>query len=173
MDSVVNDEYLQEEYRLLGQQTVPRPRTEAEYNRAHVSATLPCNKIKNRYTDVLPVESTRIKLAPRANEPGSDYINANTVTDPTPPTTGEEVNAYICSQAPLANTLNDFWRMVWEQVRISTRSLQRPTSRPKNLKTKLLGIKSLEHKVMQIFGSPSLVGLQMDYLSKEIILFNE
>lgn len=113
MDATVS-EYLQEEYRLLGQQTMPRPRTEAEYNHAHASATLPCNKTKNRYTDVLPVEATRIKLAPRADEPGSDYINANQVVDPTPPSHGD-TNHYICAQAPLQNTLNDFWRMVWEQ----------------------------------------------------------
>lgn len=116
-DVTVSDTYLQEEYRLLGQQTTPRPRTEAEYNYAHASATLPCNKTKNRYTDVLPVEATRIKLAPRADEPGSDYINANIVTDPTPISTDGSAgnDIYICAQAPLQNTLNDFWRMVWEQ----------------------------------------------------------
>lgn len=112
----MSDQYLQEEYRLLGQQTTPRPRTEAEYNHTHASATLPCNKTKNRYTDVLPVEATRIKLAPREDEPGSDYINANQVTDPTPAKHDSSQNDhYICAQAPLQNTLNDFWRMVWEQ----------------------------------------------------------
>ena len=118
-DVTVSDTYLQEEYRLLGQHTTPRPRTEAEYNHAHASATLPCNKTKNRYTDVLPVEATRIKLAPRGDEPGSDYINANIVTDPTPVSRdGSEGNdIYICAQAPLQTTLSDFWRMVWEQVR--------------------------------------------------------
>lgn len=116
-DVTVSDSYLQEEYRLLGQQTTPRPRTEAEYNHAHASATLPCNKTKNRYTDVLPVEATRIKLAARDDEPGSDYINANIVTDPTPISTDGSAgnDIYICAQAPLQNTLNDFWRMVWEQ----------------------------------------------------------
>jgi protein tyrosine phosphatase len=116
-DVTVSDTYLQEEYRLLGQHTTPRPRTEAEYNHAHASATLPCNKTKNRYTDVLPVEATRIKLAPRGDEPGSDYINANIVTDPTPVSRdGSEGNdIYICAQAPLQTTLSDFWRMVWEQ----------------------------------------------------------
>lgn len=122
-DVTVSDSYLQEEYRLLGQQTTPRPRTEAEYNHAHASATLPCNKTKNRYTDVLPVEATRIKLAARDDEPGSDYINANIVTDPTPISTDGSAgnDIYICAQAPLQNTLNDFWRMVWEQVRPSPR----------------------------------------------------
>lgn len=114
----VSDVHMQEEYRLLSLQTTPRPRTEAEYNHTHASATLPFNKAKNRYTDVLPVEATRIKLAPREDDPGSDYINANVVTDPTPAAhDGSTNDHYICSQAPLQNTLNDFWRMVWEQVR--------------------------------------------------------
>lgn len=119
MDGNVSDVHVQEEYRLLSLQTTPRPRTEAEYNHAHASATLPFNKAKNRYTDVLPVESTRIKLAPVEDDPGSDYINANQVTDPTPAAhDGSTNDSYICSQAPLQNTLNDFWRMVWEQVRL-------------------------------------------------------
>ena len=109
-DPKISDKALQEEYFRLGQAT---RRTED-----HMSAILPCNKTKNRYTDVLPLESTRIKLAPRANEPGSDYINANQVTDPTPASHDNSTNDnYICAQAPLQNTLNDFWRMVWEQVR--------------------------------------------------------
>lgn len=116
--SNVSDVHMQEEYRLLSLQTTPRPRTEAEYNHTHASATLPFNKAKNRYTDVLPVEATRIKLAAREDDPGSDYINANQVTDPTPAAhDGSTNDHYICSQAPLQNTLNDFWRMVWEQVR--------------------------------------------------------
>jgi hypothetical protein len=42
--------------------------------------------------------------------PGSDYINANIVHH-------EHKFEAICSQAPLPNTFDDFWRMVWEQVR--------------------------------------------------------
>jgi len=41
---------------------------------------------------------------------GSDYINASFVKGDL--LCGE---TYICTQGPLQNTINDFWRMVWEQ----------------------------------------------------------
>ncbi len=40
---------------------------------------MPENRSKNRYTDVLPYDSTRVKLFPVPGVPGSDYINANFV----------------------------------------------------------------------------------------------
>ena len=77
----------------------------------HPSAVHPLNKNKNRYPDVLPVEETRIKLQPLGEIPASDYINANLVRS-------EHKFSAICSQAPLPHTFDDFWRMVWEQVRV-------------------------------------------------------
>ena len=46
---------------------------------------------------------------------GSDYINANFVTDRNSAPTESKKQLYICCQAPLANTFHDFWRMIWEQ----------------------------------------------------------
>jgi len=59
---------------------------------------------KNRYPNILPKEQTRIRLSVIPGVEGSDYINANLLTD-----------SYIACQAPLPATFGDFWRMVWEQ----------------------------------------------------------
>lgn len=68
------------------------------------------NDKKNRYKDIIPFEHTRVVLRQVAKfEPGSDYINANFIKGPS----GNE-RAYIACQGPLACTLNDFWRMIWE-----------------------------------------------------------
>ncbi|XP_075978547.1 tyrosine-protein phosphatase Lar isoform X7 [Anticarsia gemmatalis] len=70
-----------------------------------VSASLPCNKHKNRLVHILPYESTRVCLSPRD---GSDYINASFVD-------GYRYRAaYIATQGPLPDTTDDFWRMLWE-----------------------------------------------------------
>ncbi|VVC96328.1 unnamed protein product [Leptidea sinapis] len=70
-----------------------------------VSASLPCNKHKNRLVHILPYESTRVCLTPRD---GSDYVNASFVD-------GYRYRAaYIATQGPLSDTTDDFWRMLWE-----------------------------------------------------------
>jgi len=70
------------------------------------AALQPANKTKNRYLNILPYDTTRVKLAPIEGAPGTDYINANWVKS------GER--AYICTQAPLEHTVDDFYRMLWE-----------------------------------------------------------
>lgn len=61
---------------------------------------------KNRWSNILPVAATRIRLGPSSSA-SSDYINANLVTHGS--------SSYICTQGPLAETCNDFWQMVYEQ----------------------------------------------------------
>ncbi|KPI97071.1 Receptor-type tyrosine-protein phosphatase beta [Papilio xuthus] len=65
---------------------------------------------KNRYSNVLPLPETRVPLTRLGNDPTTEYINANYVTGP-----GNIRNYYILCQAPLSNTVADFWRMIWEQ----------------------------------------------------------
>lgn len=64
---------------------------------------------KNRYSNVLPNEGTRVRLD-EIEGYGSDYINANHIDGEIPSTE----RAYILTQAPLPATFGDFWRMVWE-----------------------------------------------------------
>lgn len=42
-------------------------------------ADLPCNRPKNRFTNILPYDHSRFKLQPVDDDEGSDYINANYV----------------------------------------------------------------------------------------------
>lgn len=90
------------------------------------------NLSKNRYTDVLCFDHSRVILSQENEEPTSDYINANFVDG------YKQRNAYISTQGlfvtilflysmyllliyiyfvlgPLPKTSSDFWRMVWEQ----------------------------------------------------------
>ncbi|XP_065345291.1 receptor-type tyrosine-protein phosphatase kappa-like [Cloeon dipterum] len=69
----------------------------------------PENKSKNRYANLAAYDSSRVKLELLAGDVHSDYINANYVDG------NERPKAYIASQGPTANTLNDFWRMVWQE----------------------------------------------------------
>ncbi|XP_043196400.1 tyrosine-protein phosphatase Lar-like isoform X3 [Amphibalanus amphitrite] len=73
-----------------------------------VSANLPANKFKNRFVNILPFESTRVCLQPLRGQECSDYINANFIDG------YRTRNAYIATQGPLAETTDDFWRMLWE-----------------------------------------------------------
>jgi len=74
------------------------------------SALQEYNLIKNRYRNILPYEKSRVKLKDQ-NFEGSDFISANWVSGETP---GTE-HAYIATQGPLQHTVQDFWRMIWEQ----------------------------------------------------------
>ncbi|XP_061768703.1 receptor-type tyrosine-protein phosphatase delta isoform X29 [Nerophis ophidion] len=73
-----------------------------------ISANLPCNKFKNRLVNIMPFESTRVCLQPIRGVEGSDYINASFIDG------YRQQKAYIATQGPLAETTEDFWRMLWE-----------------------------------------------------------
>ncbi|XP_059152388.1 tyrosine-protein phosphatase 10D-like [Physella acuta] len=73
------------------------------------AAEFPPNRPKNRFTNILPYDHSRVQLIARENEEGSDYINANYV----PGYNSDE--EYIATQGPLSSTRDDFWRMIWEK----------------------------------------------------------
>ncbi|PRD27016.1 UNVERIFIED_CONTAM: Ptp10D [Trichonephila clavipes] len=73
------------------------------------AADLPVNRPKNRFTNILPYDHSRVKLMPSDDEEGSDYINANYIPGYNSP------REFIVTQGPLHSTRDDFWRMIWEQ----------------------------------------------------------
>ncbi|XP_016092990.1 receptor-type tyrosine-protein phosphatase F-like [Sinocyclocheilus grahami] len=73
-----------------------------------ISASLPCNKFKNRLVNIMPFESSRVCLQPIRGVEGSDYINASFIDG------YRQQKAYVATQGPLSETTEDFWRMLWE-----------------------------------------------------------
>ncbi|XP_030746081.1 tyrosine-protein phosphatase non-receptor type 9-like [Sitophilus oryzae] len=90
-------------------------------------AKLRPNLAKNRYTDVLCYDHSRVILSELDGDRDSDYIHANFVDG------YKQRNAFINTQGPLPRTTVDFWRMVWEQhtlvIVMTTRAMER--GRPK------------------------------------------
>ncbi|NXX48435.1 PTPRV phosphatase, partial [Tricholaema leucomelas] len=74
-----------------------------------LEAELPANISKNRYPHVLPYDHSRVKLSQLGGDPHSDYINANFMPGYT------SQREFIATQGPLKKTIDDFWRLVWEQ----------------------------------------------------------
>ncbi|XP_030624107.1 receptor-type tyrosine-protein phosphatase alpha [Chanos chanos] len=67
------------------------------------------NKEKNRYVNILPYDHSRVHLSPLEGVPDSDFINASYING------YQEKNKFIAAQGPKEETVNDFWRMIWEQ----------------------------------------------------------
>ena len=64
------------------------------------------------HTNTLTVDQTRVVL--NDSDPsivGSDYINANYISGEVP---GSE-KRYIATQGCLPETVNDFWKMIWQE----------------------------------------------------------
>ncbi|XP_070710130.1 receptor-type tyrosine-protein phosphatase O [Pempheris klunzingeri] len=76
---------------------------------SHDAADLPINRPKNRYTNILPYDFSRVKLISMHNDEGSDYVNANYIPG------YKHAKEYIATQGPLPETRNDFWKMVLQQ----------------------------------------------------------
>ncbi|XP_058091247.1 protein-tyrosine-phosphatase PTP1 isoform X3 [Magnolia sinica] len=67
------------------------------------------NLYKNRFTDVLPFDNTRIVLdsTKDGQSSGSGYINASLIKS-----AAGSLSQYIATQGPLPCTIEDFWKMV-------------------------------------------------------------
>ncbi|XP_073336535.1 receptor-type tyrosine-protein phosphatase O [Pagrus major] len=76
---------------------------------SHDAADLPVNRPKNRYTNILPYDFSRVKLISMHNDEGSDYVNANYIPG------YKHSKEYIATQGPLPETRNDFWKMVLQE----------------------------------------------------------
>nr|XP_034171362.1 tyrosine-protein phosphatase 10D [Osmia lignaria]XP_034171370.1 tyrosine-protein phosphatase 10D [Osmia lignaria]XP_034171380.1 tyrosine-protein phosphatase 10D [Osmia lignaria] len=76
------------------------------------TACLQANKKKNRYSDILPYDFSRVKLEVIDNDPNTDYINASFIKG----YSGED--EYIACQGPKEETTFDFWRMI-EQYNVN------------------------------------------------------
>ncbi|WKY00222.1 hypothetical protein Q1695_014794 [Nippostrongylus brasiliensis] len=63
---------------------------------------------KNRYQDIVCLEDTRVKLTLNV-PPATDYIHANWVKFE-----GHD-KVFIATQAPIDETIEDFWRMVFQE----------------------------------------------------------
>ncbi|XP_023221800.1 tyrosine-protein phosphatase 99A-like isoform X2 [Centruroides sculpturatus] len=72
------------------------------------SAYKPCNKMKNRLPNLVPVESQRVHIVAKPGVEGSDYINASFLPG------FDKLREFIITQHPLRETVADFWQMVWD-----------------------------------------------------------
>lgn len=75
----------------------------------HCAADLPTNRCKNRYTNILPYDFSRVQLVTTEEEDDADYINANYIPG------YNSLQEYIATQGPLPDTRNDFWKMILQQ----------------------------------------------------------
>ena len=78
--------------------------TSAKVLTSYSAAELPENTDLNRYTNILPNDSTRVKLACLS----TDYINANFVA------VASAGTKYVMTQGPLRETCEHFWHLVWQ-----------------------------------------------------------
>lgn len=89
---------LKKEYERIGQ------------SKAQASRAFKDNALKNRYGNIPCFDFNRVVLSYQS-PPESDYIHANRFESKIAALN----STFICTQAPTDRTINDFWRMVWQE----------------------------------------------------------
>ncbi|XP_022315951.2 receptor-type tyrosine-protein phosphatase mu-like isoform X6 [Crassostrea virginica] len=79
------------------------------------------NKDKNRYGNIIAYDHSRVILKPVNGDIHDDYTNANYIEG------YKKTKAYIAAQGPTKTTMNDIWRMVWEEKSRTVIMLTNPT----------------------------------------------
>lgn len=111
LNSATGERYAQKQFKRL-----TRRQNEREASGGEGRWTMEVGKHRydvNRYADVFPYDSSRVVLKSEGNSRQSrkdDYINASYVYAP------RRARRYIATQGPLENTIESFWRMVWENI---------------------------------------------------------
>lgn len=77
-----------------------------------LAASRPENRSKNRHLNILPYDVTRVIL--QESPEGRTYINASRLTIFLP--NSDVGSNYIATQAPIPETIGDFWQMVYENL---------------------------------------------------------
>ncbi|XP_071097875.1 receptor-type tyrosine-protein phosphatase alpha-like [Haliotis cracherodii] len=75
---------------------------------AHVEGRKPENKKRNRFLELFPYDDSRVALM-QDGDATWDYIHASYITG------FSESSVFIAAQGPNPVTVNDFWRMVWQE----------------------------------------------------------
>ncbi|XP_007430102.1 tyrosine-protein phosphatase non-receptor type 7 isoform X1 [Python bivittatus] len=71
---------------------------------------IPGRAAKDRYRSILPNPQSRVCLKSVNFQEEESYINANYIRG-----YAGQKKAYIATQGPMLNTVNDFWTMVWQE----------------------------------------------------------
>ncbi|XP_070562395.1 receptor-type tyrosine-protein phosphatase alpha-like [Ptychodera flava] len=67
------------------------------------------NRQKNRFKNIVAYDHSRVILEPLDDDPNSDYINASFING------YKKKKSYIATQGPKTTTVNDLWRMIWQE----------------------------------------------------------
>lgn len=136
--------------------------------KAQYAGSNPENKEKNRFPNVIPQDRCRPYLmTPGEKESSSNYINASFVPG------YSQKNGFITTQMPLASTVLDFWRLVYD-YHISTIVMLNQVSDdtcsvywPVNTRAVTLGPFTVSHKGSENMNRVKVRTLELTFKEEE------